>query len=157
VTLDPAVRVLLDEARRATLATIGPDGRPRPVPVCYAVLDEEDGTARLWIPLDAKPKAVADVRALARVRDIERDPRVSLLVDRWSEEWAELAWVRLEGTAALVEPPMPPTVVAALLARHPQYRTHDLPTRAAIRLTIERAVSWTAAPAGRERDVSGRD
>ena len=141
--LSDAVRGLLESARRATLGTLGPDGRARLVPVCYAV-ETPAGHLVLWIALDAKPKAVPDPRALARVRDIERDPRVSVLVDHWSEDWSSLAWARLEGTAELVEPPIPGNVVAALLARYPQYATHDLPVRPAIRVTVERVVSWDA-------------
>ena len=138
-----AARALLGSARRATLATLGPDGPARLVPVCFAV-DTEAADLVLWIPLDQKPKTVPDPRALARVRDIGRDARVTLLVDHWSEDWSALAWVRLEGIAALVEPPIPRSVVAALLARYPQYATHDLPARPAIRVTVERVVSWDA-------------
>jgi hypothetical protein len=38
------------------------------------------------------------------VRDLIVRPRVSLLADRWDEEWARLAWLRVEATASLVEP-----------------------------------------------------
>ena len=145
--MTPRARALLSEARRATLATVASDGRPRLVPVCFAVETQGD-TTTLWIPLDAKPKSVRDPRALARVRDIQREPRVALLVDRWSEDWAALAWARVEGVAVLAEPPLPPTVVAALLRRYPQYRTHDLPGRPAIRVVIGRVVLWEARAGG---------
>jgi uncharacterized pyridoxamine 5'-phosphate oxidase family protein len=42
-------RVFLAEARRAVLATIAPDGRPRLVPICF-VLDP--GRPILYTPLD---------------------------------------------------------------------------------------------------------
>jgi PPOX class probable F420-dependent enzyme len=144
MNLSPAERALIAEARRASLATIGEDGRSRLVPICFAVVAEV-----VWTPLDAKPKAVDDVRRLARVRDIARDPRVTLLVDRWSEDWSELAWLRLEGSATLVEPPLPDVVVEALVARYPHYATHDLAARPAIRIDLERATSWSS--------ISGRD
>lgn len=142
--MTPPERALLAEARRATLATIAQDGRPRLFSICFVVVDDH-----VWSPLDEKPKAVDDPRDLARVRDIVRDPRVTLLIDRWSEDWSELAWVRLDGTATLVEPPLPDGVVKALLARYPQYASHDLPTRPALRIELQRVVSWRAdAPAG---------
>lgn len=143
MTLTALQRGLLAEARRATLATIGPSGEPRLVPVCYIVEDDADV---LWIPLDAKPKSVSDPRRLARVRDIQDRSRVTLLVDRWSEDWSELAWLRLDGDAALVEAPdVPPAVVEGLVRRYPQYVSHGLADRPAIRVSITAVRLWSAA------------
>ena len=61
----------------------------------------------LYSALDEKPKSVADPRELGRVRDILARPSVSVLVDRWSEDWSELAWLRLDGNALLIEPTGP--------------------------------------------------
>jgi PPOX class probable F420-dependent enzyme len=136
--LTPADRAFLDPARSATLATIAPDGRPRLVPVCFVAID-----GVIWSPLDEKPKAVDDVRALARVQDILARPAVTLLVDRWSEDWSELAWLRLAGTATLVEPEqVPAAVLEALRAKHSQYRDHRLEVRPMIAVTVERATRW---------------
>jgi PPOX class probable F420-dependent enzyme len=145
VTLPPSARRLLLEARRATLATIDPHGAPRLVPVSYAIQEDPPDGLVAWIAIDAKPKRSEDPLALARVRDIQRDARVTLLVDRWSEDWGELAWVRLHGRATIVEPPLTEAVVAALLDRYPQYRTHGLPDRMALRIQVERVVTWSAA------------
>jgi PPOX class probable F420-dependent enzyme len=99
----------------------------------------------VWSPLDEKPKAVDDVRALARVRDISARPEVTLLVDRWSEDWSELAWLRVAGTARLVEPELVPgAVLDALRAKYPQYRDHRLDVRPMIAITIDRATRWSA-------------
>jgi PPOX class probable F420-dependent enzyme len=97
----------------------------------------------LWSPIDEKPKAVDDPRRLARIKDISRDPRVTLLVDRWSEDWADLAWLRIEGHAELVA--SVDAVVLALRSRYPQYADHDLAHRPMLRITIERATSWFAS------------
>jgi PPOX class probable F420-dependent enzyme len=107
----------------------------------------------VWSPLDEKPKAVDDPRALARVRDIERDPRVTVLVDRWSEDWSKLGWLRLDGHAELVEA-ADPEVVAALRAKYPQYLDHDLESRPLIRITMERVTGWAASAT--HADPSGR-
>ena len=141
---------ILRGARRATLATIRRDGTPRLVPCCFATLGPEgSGALNVFVPLDEKPKAVADPRRLARVRDIGRDPRVELLVDRWSEEWTELAWLRLAGTASLIEPGGPDasehaSAVVGLRARYPQYRTQSIESRPLIRMIVERITSWRA-------------
>lgn len=143
--LMPSQRDALAGARRAVLATIGPAGRPRVVPICF-VLDPDRPV--LWSPLDEKPKRAGDVHLLARVRDILRDPRVTVLVDTWDEDWSRLAWLRCDGTASLLEPEGDrhghPDAVAALRAKYPQYATHDLAGRPLIRIQLERAASWTA-------------
>jgi len=139
--LGPADLDLLATARTATLATIAPDGPPRLVPVCFVRGSE----GRLWVPLDEKPKRDGDPRSLARVRDILERPSVALLVERWSEDWAQLAWLRLAGRAALVEPSsVPAGVIAALRERYPQYAGHDLESRPMLAIELERAVRWSA-------------
>jgi PPOX class probable F420-dependent enzyme len=141
VTLTPADRALLAEARRATLATIDPRGRARLVPICFVV----DGDV-MWSPLDEKPKAVTDMRSLARVRDIAERPEVTVLVDRWSEDWTRLGWVRLHGSVQLVEADaVAAGVIPLLRARYPQYDDHDLEHRPMLRITIEHVTSWFAA------------
>ena len=133
-------RGLVASARTATLATVDDRGRPRLVPICY-VLDETGST--VWSPLDEKPKSVSDVRSLARVRDIVARPLVTLLVDRWSEDWTELAWVRLHGEATLVESGAAlPATIEALRAKYPQYASHDLEHRPMIRISITATTRW---------------
>lgn len=134
-------RTFLAAARRAVLATMSRDGRPRLVPICF-VLD--DVRPVLWTPLDDKPKRSDDPLALARVRDIRTDSRVTMLVDRWDEDWSRLGWLRCHGRAALLEPEAPehPAVVAALRRKYPQYVAHRLDSRPLIRLEIERVTSW---------------
>jgi PPOX class probable F420-dependent enzyme len=137
-------RTFLTTVRRGVLATIAPDGRPRTVPFCF-VLDATEPV--LWTPIDDKPKRDDDPLALARVRDIAADPRVTVLVDRWDEDWARLAWLRATGTADLVLPGTPghrPAILAALRAKYPQYVGHHLETRPLIRIELERVTSWGA-------------
>jgi PPOX class probable F420-dependent enzyme len=104
-------RALLESARRAVLATIAPDGQPRLVPICFVV---DDAGPTLYTPIDDKPKRDDDPLALARVRDITADPRVSILLDHWDEDWTRLAWLRGEGHAALLEPGVPPEHAAVV-------------------------------------------
>ena len=81
----------------------------------------------LVIAIDEKPKAGL---RLARLRNIERDPRVSLLADRYDEDWTQLAWVRVEGNAEILERGgADPAALAALRDRYPQYRDMDLEPR----------------------------
>lgn len=146
MALQPQHRRLVEEARRAILATIRADGRARLVPVCYVVLDGTGGAWWIATPLDEKPKRSGDVRRLARVRDIARRPEVSLLVDRWSEDWRELAWLRLDGRGRLLEPDEDghAEAVAALRDRYPQYREMDLESAPLIRVDLDDVRAWEA-------------
>ncbi len=140
--LSVAQRTFLDSARRAVLATIAPDGRPRLVPICFVVAGEPP---LLYTPIDDKPKRSDDPLSLARVRDIAADPRVTLLVDRWDEHWSRLAWLRAEGRAMLVDSEVGAehaAAVAVLRAKYPQYETHRLEQRPLIRVTFERVTDW---------------
>jgi len=131
------------------LVTVAPDGKPRPVPIAYAFDEVADGLV-LYSALDEKRKSVADPHALARVRDIGAHPRVMVLVDRWDEDWSRLAWVRLEGTATLLEPPTDRSAgehsraLGLLRVRYPQYARQTLEQRPMIRIAVERVSGWSA-------------
>jgi PPOX class probable F420-dependent enzyme len=147
LVLTPVQRAFLAAARRAVLATIRPDGRPRLVPICFVPVPDRPV---LYSPLDEKPKGVGDPHDLARVRDILRDPRVTLLVDVWDEDWSRLGWLRCAGSASLLEPSGDgagehQAAVTALRSKYPQYVDHDLPARPIIRIALERATSWAAS------------
>jgi PPOX class probable F420-dependent enzyme len=154
--LTVAERDLLARVRRLILCTIAPDGSARPVPACFVVAAEEPAVAGeaglaatvLYTPLDEKPKRSNDPHRLARVRDITARPSVTLLADLWDEDWTRLAWLRMTGTATLLEPSDAPgehaAAVAALVARYPQYAGHDLAGRPMLRVVVNDARFWSA-------------
>lgn len=126
--------------RVAYLATVSGDGQPSVVPVVYAF----DG-ARFVTPLDGKPKR-ADPLQLRRVRDLQANPRVALVIDRYAEEWGRLAWVQVRGTAAVVtEGAQYDAGVALLAARYPQYAAVPLAGRPLIAITPRQVRSWRAS------------
>jgi PPOX class probable F420-dependent enzyme len=140
-------RAFVAAARRAVLATLRASGRPRLVPICFVLGDDdEDGRLPLYSPLDEKPKRSADPRQLARVADILERPEVEVLVDHWSEDWADLGWLRLSGLARVMEqgddPAERETAIAALRAKYPQYLDHDLASRPLIRIAIDHVTRW---------------
>jgi PPOX class probable F420-dependent enzyme len=143
--LDARELAFLIAARLAILATTDPDGRPRPIPICFIVDAADPAHIRVLTPLDDKPKAVEDKRDLARVRDIRARPEVSLLIESWDEDWSHLGWLRLNGRATLLEPTaLPPDTVERLRSKYPQYATHALESSPMIAIEIERATSWGA-------------
>ena len=149
--LDTEQRRFIDERRTATLATISDRGKPRLAPICFAlaVAAPAGPCAILYSPLDEKPKRGEDVRALARVADILKRPEVTLLFDRWSEDWSRLAWLRARGSASLMEPhddtEAHAAAVDALRVKYPQYRGHVIDVRPLIRIVIDEVVSWSAS------------
>ena len=123
-------------ARVARLATIAPGGAPHLVPVCYALAGGE-----VFVPVDQKPKRGTD---LARLRNIRRDPRATLLVDHYDDsDWTSLAWVRLECEAGVVSPGSErQDALAALREKYRQYRAMALEDRPLIVLRVQRVVAW---------------
>lgn len=149
--LTPEAWRFLGDSRRATLATTDDAGRPRLVPICFVLsADRATGTPLVHTPLDEKPKRTTDPLALARARDIVARPAVTLLVDHWSEDWTDLAWLRAHGEGVLLRPGHPAateeraTAIAALRAKYPQYADHDLASRPLIRIALSRATTWAA-------------
>ena len=131
-----------DEARRRLaaarvghLATVRADGRPHLVPIVFAV--EGD---LVYSIADPKPKGGLD---LLRHRNIAANPRVSILVDEYHEPWRGIWWVRVDGTAQVVdEGPQRDAALRLLLAKYPDYATWDAPFGAATLIRIERIASW---------------
>ena len=122
-------------ARVARLATLQPDGSPHLVPVTFAV----DGDA-LAFAVDAKPKTT---QRLQRLRNIERDPRVSLLVDEYADDWSSLWWVRADGAAERVEGDVAQRWVRRLQAKYAQYRAFP-PAGPVVEIRIDRWTGWGA-------------
>ena len=123
-------------ARVARLATVRPDGAPHVVPVVFAL----DGNT-IWLVIDEKPKRD---RRLQRLINIGEEPRVSLLVDSYEEDWTRLWWVRVDGRGRLVDDgPELERAVRLLIDRYPQEREHP-PNGPAFTVEVERWVHWTA-------------
>jgi PPOX class probable F420-dependent enzyme len=79
------------------------------------------------------------------LRNIERDPRVTLLFDRYDDDWAQLAWVRIDGTAEVLERGDEyPAALAALRARYPQHEGMALEELPLIVVLPDHVVGWRA-------------
>ncbi|MDQ3885943.1 MAG: TIGR03668 family PPOX class F420-dependent oxidoreductase [Actinomycetota bacterium] len=103
----------------ARLATASVDAVPHIVAVTFAAPG-----GRIYIATDHKPKS--SIR-LKRLRNIERNPSVSLLVDHYFPDWEALWWVRIDGRACVLESGSAPVeAIVALRAKYPQYREASL-------------------------------
>ena len=116
--MQPAeARALFAATPVARLATVGADGLPHLVPVCFAVLGDRIVTA-----VDHKPKRTSRLRRLA---NIEANPAVCLLVDAYdAADWSALWWARADGTAQVADADAPGVgrVRSTRVERYPQYR-----------------------------------
>jgi len=131
----PEKLAFIKSRRIAHLATADARGRPHVVPVCFAYLD-----GAFWIAIDEKPKTTTRVK---RLQNIEENPHVALIFDRYDEDWTRLGYILVTGTAAVLtagresEP-----ALAALRDRYAQYRSMMLEGRPLIRVKPERVTSW---------------
>jgi PPOX class probable F420-dependent enzyme len=140
-----AVERLLESWPVARLATLGQGGAPSLVPVVFA-----SSGGRLWIPVDAKPKRAGE---LARIANVRRDPRIALLLDHYEADWSALWWLRVDGTAAVVDGEHAPGAAAAaavLRRKYPQYEHTPLfrdPQPTLLAIAPRRITSWAASEA----------
>lgn len=124
-------------ARVARLATVDDRGRLHLVPICFAL----DGDT-LYSAVDAKPKRSRRLKRLANVR---AHPAVTVLVDEYVEDWSRLWWVRLRGSARVVEQgPELERALELLTEKYDQYRAQP-PPGPAIVVAIEEWSGWQGA------------
>jgi PPOX class probable F420-dependent enzyme len=143
-------RALLEGARVARLATVARDGRPRLVPVCFALAGDV-----IYHAVDHKPKVT---RRLARLRDLAADPRASLLADHYDDaDWSALWWVRADGRARVLADTAEDEAAHALdllTRRYAQYRERR-PAGPVVALDVERFSGWEARYASLSRPTAG--
>lgn len=128
---------VLRTARVGRLATADAGGQPLVLPVCYAFDGEH-----VYSAVDAKPKRTRDLRRLRNVRD---NPRVSLVIDDYDEDWTRLYWVIVEGAADVLDGGAPFTrAIDRLLEKYPQYRAMQLDrdAGAVVRIRPVRILTW---------------
>ncbi len=110
---------LLETARVGRLGLVDEEGAPRVLPVTFALAD-----GRIWSAIDQKPNRSGEP---ARLRFLRRDPRAALTVDRYSDDWDELAWVQVLGTVRIREVSEGAAGMEALSAKYGQYRDQAPP------------------------------
>lgn len=117
VTATPSwVAPAIAQARVARLATTGPDGVVRLVPICFAIVEE-----RVVSAVDHKPKST---EKLHRLDDISSSRVATVLIDHYDDDWTQLWWVRIRGAAQLHSDDelLVAQARAALIAKYSQYQ-----------------------------------
>ena len=135
---------LLQTARVARLGLLDEEGGPRVLPVTFAVAE-----GRIWSAIDQKPK---QAREPARLRFLRRDPRAALTIDRYSDDWEELAWVQVLGRVSIIGVGDGTVGLEALRAKYEQYR-EVVPPGPLLALDPQRYLWWRAVD---RQDRGGR-
>ena len=135
---DHAARARLAAHDHGVLVTLHPARGVDAVPVVYAVDDDH-----LAVPID-RVKAKTSQR-LQRERNLEADPRATLLIEHWDRnDWSQLWWVRAEllWQGASTSDAVAERLAANLAASFTQYR--DQPFSGLLVFRIAAVTGWSA-------------
>ena len=143
VAIEPEVEVFIKKLPVARLATADAEGRPSVVPVCFVLVD-----GYFYTPIDEKRKSVSWGR-LKRLRNIEVNPSVSLVIDHYEADWTALGYVLVRGVAETIAPrgryaKEHSAVIARLRSRYPQYKNARIDQKPLIKISPETVTLWTA-------------
>jgi len=117
--LDQKTKTLIKRAKVARLATVDQKSHPYVVPVVFVFHKNA-----FFIPLDEKTKSV-NPKKLKRVKNIARNPNVTLLIDRYQNDWKKLFFLMIHGKATVVDSKnskIMNKVHELLISKYPQYK-----------------------------------
>jgi len=117
--LDQKTKTLIKRAKVARLATVDQKSHPYVVPVVFVFHENS-----FFIPLDEKVKTV-DARKLKRVKNIEKNPNVTLLIDKYQNDWKKLFFLMIHGKATVIDgknSKLMDKIHKLLISKYPQYK-----------------------------------
>ncbi|MDP8903072.1 MAG: TIGR03668 family PPOX class F420-dependent oxidoreductase [Thermoproteota archaeon] len=140
LNIPPDIEEFIERARVARLATIDSEFKPHLVPVVFAF----DGS-HFFIPVDKKRKTTKPEK-LRRIKNIQDNPNVALLIDEYSEDWTRLAFVMMQGKASILRTKIQGDIQLKqaynkLTKKYPQYQKIGI-GEMCIMITPEKVVSW---------------
>ena len=136
--MNSAVVDFIKSLRVARLATVDAENRPDVVPICFAY--GEGGV--IYSAIDAKPKKTSG-NNLKRITNIFGNSSVSIVFDRYLEEWDQLGYVIVHGLAHLITTGEERDLAEILLRnKYSQYETYLSPGAPIIKILVDRHVSW---------------
>ena len=144
MAITPVIEEFIERARVARLATVDYASKPYLVPVVFVF----DGN-HFFIPIDQKRKTVKPQK-LKRIKNIQDNPNVALLIDKYNEDWTKLAFVMIQGKASIITSKTQGNIqlqeaYKKLTTKYRQYQKIRL-SEMCIIIKPEKVVSWGAIP-----------
>ena len=131
------VKEFIKNHRVARMSTVDLNGKPHIVPIVYVF----DGKV-IYTPVDSKPKKNVQ-KEIRRVKNIKNNNSVSLVIDDYSEDWDNLAWVQIRGEAGLIKDGDEyEKGVELLQKKYPQYVNNSITIYMLIIIKPMKVVSW---------------
>jgi PPOX class probable F420-dependent enzyme len=116
------------------LATSNAVGHPHIVATTFVIAH-----GLIFSAVDSKPKRN---RNLKRLRNIQANPRVSVLADHYEDDWSQLWWARADGTAIVVESEQDMVEPIRLLGEKYWHYRKNRPEGPVIAITVGRWTGW---------------
>lgn len=126
-------QALVHETRVAHLGLLDESGHPRVQPITFARVGPS-----LFFAIDDKPKR----RTPARIARLQRDPRATVTIDRYDDDWSRLAWVQVLATATIHV--AHDEAMAVLRSRYATY-AQQAPPGPLVELSPLRILCWRAS------------
>ncbi len=117
--LNQKTKALIKGAKVARLATVDQKSHPYVVPVVFVFHENS-----FFIPLDDKTKTV-NPKNLKRVKNIVGNPNVTLLIDKYQNDWKKLFFLMIHGTATVIDgknSKLMDKIHKLLISKYPQYK-----------------------------------
>ncbi len=117
--LNQKTKALIKGAKVARLATVDQKSHPYVVPVVFVFHEN-----LFFIPLDDKTKTVNAIK-LKRVKNIEKNANVTLLIDKYQNDWKKLFFLMIHGKAAVMDEKnnkLMDKIHKLLISKYPQYK-----------------------------------
>jgi PPOX class probable F420-dependent enzyme len=140
--IDGRAKDIITRARVARLGTVDGNNQPYVIPVVFVF----DG-AYFFIPLDRKTKTVTP-GDLRRVKNIEKNAKVALIIDQYSEAWEKLWFIMIMGQAGIIKKKdqvaLLKEIHKMLITKYPQYRSLGM-GESCIKIQPLKVTSWKNA------------
>ena len=142
VSFEARIRAIIEESRVARLVTVDVDDNNIPQPYLVPTVFVFDGK-HFFIPFDKKSKKVS-IEKSRRLKNIQKNPNVVILIDEYSDDWSKLFFVMIRGSAKVIEEEEKKLLVRAhklLLLKYPQYKNVGI-GRSCIMIDPRKVIFW---------------
>ena len=136
--MDSEIRKFVSRFRVARFATSDQNAQPHVIPICFEIGND----LNIYSAIDGKPKS-GGFNTLKRVKNIRKNPKVSVLFDKYTENWEKLAYVLIRGEARVETDGIEREYGEGLLRdKYRQYGDYLMPGCPVIVISPKNIYSW---------------